>query len=161
MGVASRHLTDAKAMNPYRAPTSPPADSFPSAKLGVKEILFSFRGRIPRRAYWYLLLSSAFVALVLFALLQPLLITAALRADMPTVHEPRITPLGMIVLPALLFLLTWINLALGVKRYHDHGKSGWWMMIGTIPIVGGIWMLVESGFLRGTVGPNAYGSDPT
>ena len=57
--------------------------------------------------------------------------------------------------------MIWIGLALGVKRWHDRGKSGWWVLIALIPIVGGIWTFVECGCLRGTVGPNQFGPDPT
>ena len=38
------------------------------------------------------------------------------------------------------------------------GRQQWWL--GLIPIIGGIWALVENGFLRGTDGPNQYGNDP-
>ena len=46
------------------------------------------------------------------------------------------------------------------KRWHDRDKSGWWSLIVLIPGIGGIWMLIELGFLRGTAGPNRFGSDP-
>ena len=51
-------------------------------------------------------------------------------------------------------------IALYAKRWHDRNKSGWWSLIGLIPIIGGIWMLIELGFLKGTAGPNSYGPDP-
>lgn len=47
-----------------------------------------------------------------------------------------------------------------IKRWHDLDKSGWWVLINFIPIVGGLWCLVECGFLKGTVGPNRFGPDP-
>ena len=40
------------------------------------------------------------------------------------------------------------------------GRSGWFQLIMLIPIIGSIWLLVEVGFLRGTVGSNKYGDDP-
>jgi uncharacterized membrane protein YhaH (DUF805 family) len=54
-----------------------------------------------------------------------------------------------------------IWLAVAAKRWHDRGKSGWWTLIVLVPFIGGIWMFVEAGCLRGTVGPNNYGPDPT
>jgi uncharacterized membrane protein YhaH (DUF805 family) len=57
--------------------------------------------------------------------------------------------------------LVWTSLALGIKRYHDLNKSGWWILIGLIPIIGPIWQFVELGFLRGSRGPNRFGDDPT
>ena len=47
-----------------------------------------------------------------------------------------------------------------VKRWHDRGKSGWWVLIALIPLVGPIWAIIETGFLPGTSGPNEYGPDP-
>ncbi len=51
-------------------------------------------------------------------------------------------------------------LALYAKRWHDRGKSGWWSLIVLVPIIGGIWILVELGILEGDRGANAYGPDP-
>ena len=48
-----------------------------------------------------------------------------------------------------------------IKRFHDRDKSGWWVLIGFIPIVGAIWLLVELGFLAGTPGPNRFGPPVT
>jgi len=50
-------------------------------------------------------------------------------------------------------------IALSVRRLHDHDKSGWWLLIALIPILGGLYLL----FLfvqRGTAGANQFGPDP-
>lgn len=51
------------------------------------------------------------------------------------------------------------GLAAGVRRLHDTGKSGWFILISLIPIVGFIILIV---FLvqRGDPNPNAYGPPP-
>lgn len=54
----------------------------------------------------------------------------------------------------------WPFLAVSVKRWHDRDKSGWWVLIGLIPVIGWLWLLIELGFLLGTEGPNQYGPDP-
>lgn len=43
-----------------------------------------------------------------------------------------------------LYLLAIIipSIAVGVRRLHDIGKSGWMMLISLIPLIGGIWLLV-------------------
>ncbi len=46
-----------------------------------------------------------------------------------------------------------------INRRGD--KSGWWMLIALIPIIGSIWFLIELGFLAGTPGPNRFGPPPT
>jgi uncharacterized membrane protein YhaH (DUF805 family) len=48
-----------------------------------------------------------------------------------------------------------------IKRFHDRDKSGWWVLIGLIPLIGAIWLLVELGFLKGTPGPNRFGTPVT
>ena len=46
-----------------------------------------------------------------------------------------------------------------VRRLHDSGRSGWWYLIGFVPIIGGIWLLVLM-FLGPTPEAVAYGEDP-
>ncbi|MBE0477173.1 MAG: DUF805 domain-containing protein [Coriobacteriia bacterium] len=50
-------------------------------------------------------------------------------------------------------------LAVAVRRLHDTGRSGWWVLISLVPLVGIIVLLV---FLvqQGQPGANAYGADP-
>ena len=50
-----------------------------------------------------------------------------------------------------------MSLAIQVKRWHDRNKSGWWVLIGLIPLIGGIWALIETGFLAGDDGENRFG----
>jgi uncharacterized membrane protein YhaH (DUF805 family) len=58
----------------------------------------------------------------------------------------------------LLLLYPAINI--GIKRFHDRDKSGWWVLIAFVPIIGWIWYIVECGFLPGTDGPNKYDPNP-
>ena len=51
------------------------------------------------------------------------------------------------------------SLAVAVRRLHDTNRSGWWLLIGLIPFLGGIVLLVFM-VLEGTRGPNAHGPDP-
>jgi uncharacterized membrane protein YhaH (DUF805 family) len=49
--------------------------------------------------------------------------------------------------------------ALTVRRLHDTGRSGWWLLLNVVPLAGqfvlAIWMA-----LRGETGSNWYGEDP-
>ena len=56
--------------------------------------------------------------------------------------------------------LIYPSVCIGIKRFHDRDKSGWWVLIAFIPLIGWIWYLIECGFLTGTSGPNQYGSAP-
>jgi uncharacterized membrane protein YhaH (DUF805 family) len=57
-------------------------------------------------------------------------------------------------------LIAWPAVAISVKRWHDRDKSGWWVLIVLIPVIGQLWALVDNGFLRGTRGPNRFGPEP-
>ena len=54
-------------------------------------------------------------------------------------------------------IFIWIRLAIAVKRWHDRNKSGWFVLINLIPVVGVLWALIENGFLVGDVSHNEYG----
>ena len=56
----------------------------------------------------------------------------------------------------IMFLPT---LAVSVRRLHDIGKSGWWILVGIIPILGFIWLVIYM-VRDGNLGPNEYGPDP-
>ncbi|KUG08039.1 DUF805 domain-containing protein [Solirubrum puertoriconensis] len=51
------------------------------------------------------------------------------------------------------------GLAVAVRRMHDVNKSGWFLLIGFVPLIGAIWLLVLM-CSEGTRGDNQYGTDP-
>ena len=116
-----------------------------------KQIYFSFNGRIGRQTWW----------LSHLALLIPLCgigIFAAVVAPKDAAPSGAIAFLGLATLVWFATYL-WAGFCLNAKRWHDTDKSGWWQLIGAIPLIG-IWALIENGFLRGTEGPNRFGPDP-
>jgi uncharacterized membrane protein YhaH (DUF805 family) len=60
-----------------------------------------------------------------------------------------------------LFALAMIipSIAVSVRRLHDTSRSGWWLLISLIPLIGGIVLLVFV-CLDSTPGTNAYGPNP-
>jgi len=106
----------------------------------ITDLLFSFRGRISRGPWW------GWKAV--FVVLNIVLWEAA------TSYESYV--FLAFVLPLLGFVI-WGATALDVKRFHDRNKSGWWILIGAVPVIGSLWILVELGFLQGTDGENRYG----
>ena len=152
--------------NPYQTPVAgpqPPAFAPPSlsSQLGLKQILFSFQGRIPRRTFWLWRILTMVVFMVLFSLTIPLATMGGGRTAGESASNPVFPILMVLLLIALFVPLVWISLALVVKRWHDRGKSGVYVFIGFIPLVGPVWTFIECGCLRGTFGHNLYGSDPT
>ncbi|WP_308909885.1 DUF805 domain-containing protein [Pseudokordiimonas caeni] len=52
------------------------------------------------------------------------------------------------------------SITVGVRRLQDTGKSGWWLLLALVPVVGWIAVIILLA-LPGTPGPNEYGEDPT
>ncbi len=124
--------------------------------MSVMDILFSFKGRIRRRQYWITALLTGIVFAVLINVVM-----GFVMATNPGMIESGQLPAAFWIGMGLAYIpLIWISLALAIKRWHDRDKSGWWVLIGLIPIVGGIWTLIECGFLDGTQGPNKFGPSP-
>ena len=48
------------------------------------------------------------------------------------------------------------GLALGVRRLHDIGRSGWWLLIAFVPLIGFVVLLLFA-IMQGDDGDNAYG----
>lgn len=61
----------------------------------------------------------------------------------------------------IIALIIWIiGISLSVRRWHDLNKSGWWILVNVIPILGWIYSLVMLGFMPGDQGSNQYGPPP-
>jgi uncharacterized membrane protein YhaH (DUF805 family) len=110
-------------------------------------VWFEFHGRCSRFDYWVVYLVALYAVLGVLALG-----VLAVQSWVPFVA---LTSLWL--WEPFLF---WPGLAVGVKRCHDRDHSGWFLLVGLIPIIGSIWLLIELGFLRGTIGPNRFGPDP-
>jgi uncharacterized membrane protein YhaH (DUF805 family) len=130
------------------------------------ETFTKFDGRIPRKTFWLGYLVLMIITMILYFVLFSLFGVNMMAMDPNATPEAQaaqsMEAMSKMWLPlTILMLLTlWPALAVYTKRWHDRGKSGWWSLIMFIPIVGGIWMLVELGFLRGTEGVNRFGADP-
>ena len=106
----------------------------------------SLEGRIGRQSYWMGVLAMAVIGVV----------ASLLDVMLGTMND-----YGYGIISGLAGLvMIYPAIVLYAKRWHDRNKSGWWSLIGIIPVIGGIWMLIELGFLKGTTGPNEYGPEP-
>jgi uncharacterized membrane protein YhaH (DUF805 family) len=120
--------------------------------MSTSEILFSFSGRISRQTYWMGIL-YIFVATFVLAFFAGI-IGAVLQGGRPSSGSGA----AIFVFPVYVFMI-WCSLAVAVKRWHDRGKSGLWVLIHFVPFLGWLWALVELGFLEGTPGPNKFGEE--
>jgi uncharacterized membrane protein YhaH (DUF805 family) len=115
----------------------------------IKDLLFSFNGRIRRMHFWLAAIGIGVVEGVLLTICTMLMRNGG-----------AMMMIGGIVELVILIVGVWIGLAIEIKRWHDRDKSWVWIFISFIPAVGAIWVLVECGFLDGTPGPNKYGPSP-
>jgi uncharacterized membrane protein YhaH (DUF805 family) len=118
------------------------------------KFLFSFDGRLGRQPYWLALLAVLLVDSIAFGIIGGFELFDGDTLAVERKGSSRLWALS--VVPASL----WIGLVLSVKRWHDRNKSGRWVLINLMPVVGWLWHLIECGFLRGTIGPNRFGQDP-
>lgn len=108
--------------------------------LKVLENYAVFSGRARRQEFWMFLLFSTIVAFIL-----PFFGRVTVGYD------------GIGLLYQLAVLIP--SIAVSVRRLHDTDRSGWWVLIILIPILGSIVLLV---FMAqdGNQGENQYGADP-
>ena len=91
-----------------------------------------FTGRSRRKEYWFFALFYILIAIVLG------IVDGVIGLGM-------LSPLGTLALLVL-------SLAVSIRRLHDTGKSGWWLLVPVVPIV---FMLQDS-----QPGGNEYGPNP-
>ena len=99
----------------------------------------TFSGRARRSEFWW------FTLFLIILYVVAAIIDAAIGNSL------------VVILVALAFLLP--SLAVTMRRLHDTGRSGWWILIGLIPFIGGIILLVFE-CMDGQPGPNSYGPSP-
>ena len=104
-----------------------------------------FSGRAPRAEYWWFYL-MVIVGYFVASILDSLVGTGGMMGSFGV--------LTMIVMLGL-FLP---SIAAGVRRLHDTDRSGWWLLIAIIPLIGLV--LIYFLVLEGTKGDNRFGADP-
>ena len=88
------------------------------------------------------------------------LIAMASPADLAQGRSFPFTGFIGLILLGLYGLVAFIpSLAVQVRRFHDQDKSGWFILLGLIPYLGGLVLLIFM-CLEGTRGPNRFGADP-
>jgi uncharacterized membrane protein YhaH (DUF805 family) len=102
-----------------------------------------FTGRAGRPEFWWFALMNFIVGLVLA------IIGTFLGRSLGSI---------LIVLYELFVLLP--SLGVGVRRLHDSGKSGWWLLVGLVPGIGGLILLILF-VLDSDAGDNKYGPHPS
>ena len=100
----------------------------------------NFSGRATRPEYWYFVVFLIVVSIITVSI------------DLAVFGNEQFFPInGVFSLATLL-----PSLAVFIRRLHDTGRTGWWIFLNLIPIIG--WIIVIIWLCqRGEAGPNAYG----
>ena len=123
---------------------------------GIKENFFRWQGRLNRKRFIMRLLALTGVGIVLYILTGVLLVIYADGAMRPNEE----TIMGIYGLCTLLSIpITVSSYMLMIRRLHDVGLSGYFVLLALIPLVSLGFMLYIL-FKKGTDGDNAYGPDP-
>lgn len=110
-----------------------------------KKVVFKnyvvFSGRARRAEYWYFVLFN-------------IIISAGLSIISQIIGDKKET------LSSLYSLAVFLpSIAVGFRRLHDIGKSGWWMLLCLIPIIGWVWLIILFA-TDSNPGENMYGKNP-
>ena len=106
----------------------------------------TFNGRARRKEYWYFFLFNTIISIVLGVIDS---VTGILTFEIG---------LGLLsCIYSLIILVPYIPVT--VRRLHDTGRSSWWLLIGLIPLIGGIVLLVFM-VQNSKPGENQFGVNP-
>jgi uncharacterized membrane protein YhaH (DUF805 family) len=105
-----------------------------------------FSGRARRKEYWMFVLFNIIFSFV------------AMIADNALGTAIEGSGYGLVYFVYTLAVLL-PGIAVSVRRLHDVGKSGWFLLIVFIPLVGAVWFIVLA-CTEGNPGTNAYGANP-
>lgn len=108
----------------------------------VRDNYANFKGRARRQEYWMF----AFINLIIILILNTV--------------DRVIFGSSMAILSSLYGLAILIpGIAVAVRRLHDTDRSGWWALLGLIPVIGTIALIVMMCF-NSTSGENRFGPNP-
>ncbi|MDJ1006542.1 MAG: DUF805 domain-containing protein [Paracoccaceae bacterium] len=119
--------------------------SFMGAVQSAFANFFTLSGRASRSEYWYFFL-FCFVGSFLLGLVDGIVFGTSMN--------------GLAPISTIFSLLVVIpGIALGFRRLHDIDKSGWWLLLNFVPVIGWL-VLIYFLVKKGTEGANSYGLDP-
>lgn len=105
-----------------------------------------FTGRARRKEYWFFVLFN-----VIF-----LIVISFIDRAIGTFNSQT----GVGLLTSIYWLAVLIPaIAVGVRRLHDIGRSGWWLLLVFIPVIGPLIIFVMMLF-NSEPGTNSYGPNP-
>ena len=113
-----------------------------------------FSGRARRAEYWMFALFNWLMSWGFYILLVMMGATGERTETLPPAAVGLALAYGLFIMAMLI-----PSLAVAVRRLHDTGRSGWWLLVGLIPLIGFILLLIWF-CTKGSVGENRFGFPP-
>ena len=123
-------------------------DSYLNTYIEVAKKYMVFTGRSRRTEYWTFTLINLAIAIILSVL-------GAILGSIAGILGSIVSIISMLF--SLVMLLP--GIAVAIRRLHDTGRSGWWLLIALIPFVGAL-ILIYFLVLDSQPGSNQYGANP-
>lgn len=118
--------------------------------LKVLQQYADFNGRARRKEYWYFFLIN-------FLISFGIAFIGGILGFMNPESSLAFLPSALAMIYGIAVFIP--GLAVGVRRLHDTNRSGWWMLIGLIPLIGSIILIIF--FVEDSQpGTNRYGENP-
>ena len=149
MNSPGEHATTGYLVSPRSYLQGGPVGFGEAIKSGLRNWLV-YRGRASRSAYWWFILFA-----VLLTVAVDVIVFVTLSAPAGPAGVRALTTVVSLLVVLFGIYLDLAMLALLVRRLHDIGSSGWWVLIGLVPFAGAIILLVFT-LSEGTPGPNRY-----
>ena len=120
--------------------------------MGVFGLLFGFQGRIKRSQWWLgqLALLGAVVVVFIFwcgalaGWMASKGLTGEKLKEASTGEQLQVATSFIVMFAVIALVVMWMGFALAIKRLHDRGKSGWWVLAYGVP--GSLAVLMSSRF---------------
>ncbi|WP_298495405.1 DUF805 domain-containing protein [uncultured Maritimibacter sp.] len=120
----------------------------------------TFSGRSRRAELWWFVL-FCFIANLVLSVVDSFLFGATTETGSLATGDYSFSSQTDTPILSMIFALATLipSIAVGVRRMHDINRSGWWLLIWFIPLVG--WIILIVWYAKaGDRGPNRFGPDP-
>ena len=109
--------------------------------MDYKWLFLALEGRVNRKVLWLNYVVPYFVISIVVGIIDSIAGTVGVLSTI------------------FVIIMIWPFIAVHVKRCHDRGRTGWFVLIYLVPLLC-LWPIVELLFIKGTTGSNKYGEDP-
>lgn len=103
---------------------------------------FDFKSKISRKDYWLTILASFIVSLIIGIILR-VVFEYEVIIDYTNFIVTRVAANpGLLINDIWTYLNIIPSLSMAIRRLHDINRSGFWVLIALVPVIGWIWLLI-------------------